>query len=70
MLTHLQRGAEVRRLYRKGLELSRKFPDPCGRVELEMQVPSSCDAPRFILQLVTFFVFGRSYVWVSVSPIL
>ena len=38
MLTHLQRGAEVRRLYRKGLELSFEFPDPCGRNYLMRRV--------------------------------
>ena len=38
MLTHLPRSAEVRRLYRKGLELSREFPDPCGRNYLMRRV--------------------------------
>lgn len=38
MMTHLQRGAEVRRLYRKGLELSFEFPDPCGRNYLMRRV--------------------------------
>ena len=38
MLTHLPRSAEIRRLYRKGLELSREFPDPCGRNYLMRRV--------------------------------
>ena len=38
MLTHLPRSAEVRRLYRKGLEPSREFPDPCGRNYLMRRV--------------------------------
>ena len=38
MQTHLQRASEVRRLYRKGLELSRLFPDPCGRNYLMRRV--------------------------------
>ena len=38
MPAHLARGTEVRRLYRKGLELSRLFPDPCGRNYLMRRV--------------------------------
>jgi hypothetical protein len=38
MATHLQRGADVRGLYRKGLELSRQFPDPCARNYLMRRV--------------------------------
>ena len=38
MLTHLPRSAEIRRLYRKGLELSFEFPDPCGRNYLMRRV--------------------------------